>query len=122
LVLAERGLAKGRTAAFRGWLLVTIVLGAVFLLGQANEYRMLFGEGLAIDSSLFTSTFFTLTGFHGLHVTAGLVALGILAGLAFAGDFRSGASRALRSVGLYWHFVDAVWVAVFSIVYLRTIL
>ena len=82
----------------------------------------LFASGLSINSSLFASTFFTLTGFHGLHVTVGLIALGVLAGLAFAGDFRGGSRRALQAVGLYWHFVDAVWIVVFSVVYLRNVL
>jgi heme/copper-type cytochrome/quinol oxidase subunit 3 len=119
LHMAERGaMAKNATAA-RAWLLVTIGLGAVFMVGQANEYRRLFGEGLRINGSLFASTFFTLTGFHGAHVTAGLIALGILAFLAFAGDLPH---RALKAVGLYWHFVDVVWVAVFSVVYLRNVL
>jgi heme/copper-type cytochrome/quinol oxidase subunit 3 len=82
----------------------------------------LFDHGVTVNSSLFASTFFTLTGFHGLHVTLGLVALGILAGLAFAGDFRGKSSPALKAVGLYWHFVDVVWIVVFSIVYVRNVL
>ena len=122
LALAERSLDKGRTGPFRGWLIATIGLGAVFMLGQGSEYRRLFSEGLSIDSSLFASTFFTLTGFHGLHVTIGLIALGILAWMAFTGGFRGRSSHALRAVGLYWHFVDAVWVVGFSVVYLRNIL
>jgi cytochrome c oxidase subunit 1/cytochrome c oxidase subunit I+III len=122
LYVAEKALDAGNARGFRLWLAVTLVLGVVFLGGQANEYRKLFAGGLSVSSSLFASTFFTLTGFHGLHVTLGLVALGILAALAFAGDFRGGSARALRAVGLYWHFVDVVWIAVFSIVYLRNVL
>jgi heme/copper-type cytochrome/quinol oxidase subunit 3 len=118
LVLAERSRAKGRVRPFRAWLVATIGLGATFLIGQASEYHRLFSGGLAVDSSLFASTFFTLTGFHGLHVALGLLALAILAGLAFVGDLQT-SSKGLRAVGLYWHFVDAVWVVVFSIVYLR---
>jgi len=132
LYVAERSLERGRTAAFRTWLLVTFLLGLVFMCGQAREYMGLLGRGISVDSTLFAATFFTLTGFHGLHVTLGLVALGILVGLAFAGDFGGKASpvggslgksrRALRAVGLYWHFVDVVWVVVFSIVYVRNVL
>ena len=130
--IAERKVARGEIEAFRGWLLFTLLLGCVFMGGQAREYVKLFNRGVTVDSSLFASTFFTLTGFHGLHVTLGLVALGILAALAFAGDFRSKGSlggdfqerprRALKAVGLYWHFVDVVWIVVFSIVYVRNVL
>jgi cytochrome c oxidase subunit I len=131
LFVAEKSLEHGNAGAFRAWLLVTVALGCVFMGGQANEYMKLFDHGVTVNSSLFASTFFTLTGFHGLHVTLGLVALGILAGLAFAGDFRGksspagdvqGSSRALKAVGLYWHFVDVVWIVVFSIVYVRNVL
>jgi heme/copper-type cytochrome/quinol oxidase subunit 3 len=122
LHLAERSLARDKGAAFRVWMLATLLLGGIFMGGQANEYRKLLDRGISVDSSLFASTFFTLTGFHGLHVTLGLLALGILAGLGFAGDFRGKPSRALQAVGLYWHFVDVVWVVVFSIVYVRNVL
>jgi heme/copper-type cytochrome/quinol oxidase subunit 3 len=67
---------------------------------------------------LFATTFFTLTGFHGLHVCVGLIALLIVLGLALAGDLKLGRSPALKALGLYWHFVDGVWVLVFSVVYL----
>jgi len=120
--LSERSLAAGRQSAFRGWLMATIALGAIFIAGQANEYLRLFAGGLSVNSSLFASTFFTLTGFHGLHVTLGLIALGVLLTLAIAGDFRGKHSPAFKAISLYWHFVDAVWIAVFSVVYLRTVL
>jgi cytochrome c oxidase subunit I+III len=122
LYLAERSLKKGQSRAFRGWLVLTIALGGIFLFGQASEYHRLLDSGLVVNSSLFASTFYTLTGFHGLHVTLGLVALGVLAGFAFTGEFRARSSAALRAVGLYWHFVDAVWLVVFSVVYLRNLL
>ncbi len=75
-------------------------------------------RGVEVDSNLFATTFFTLTGFHGLHVTVGLVALGVVLARALAGDFARKPSSMLRSVGLYWHFVDVVWLVVFSVVYL----
>ena len=119
---AAKSLARGRQSALRSWLLATLVLGAVFLAGQASEYRSLFASGLSVDTSLFASTFFTLTGFHGLHVALGLMAIGILFVLALAGDFAGRRSSAVKAIGLYWHFVDVVWILVFSVVYLRNLL
>ena len=95
---------------------MTIALGAVFLVGQVTEYGRMFGNGIRVGTNLFATTFFTLTGFHGLHVLGGLVALSILLGLALRGQLRT---TALRGVGYYWHFVDVVWIVVFSVVYLR---
>lgn len=121
--LSERSLKQGNHRGMRRWLFATIVLGAIFLAGQANEYAKLFGEGITMRSGLFGSTFFTLTGFHGFHVFVGLVMLSILLGLAVAGDFEGGThSRAFDALSLYWHFVDLVWVAVFSTVYIWTLL
>lgn len=113
---AERSLRRGNNGMMRLWLLVTILLGAVFLVGQAMEYATLFSEGITISRGLFGTTFFTLTGFHGLHVLGGLVALIIL--LMLAKSLRGPHSRALETTSLYWHFVDLVWIAVFSVVYL----
>jgi heme/copper-type cytochrome/quinol oxidase subunit 3 len=121
IVLAERRLHRGDGAGFRGWLLATIGLGALFLFGQVTEYLRLFGEGVRLGTSLFASSFFALTGFHGLHVVIGTIGLAVLAGFAFAGGWRRDSS-AVASVALYWHFVDGVWVAVFSVVYLWTLL
>jgi cytochrome c oxidase subunit I+III len=119
--MCERALSRGERGAFRGWLAATVLLGGVFIVGQANEYHHLLTHGLSVNASLFASTFFTLTGFHGLHVTLGLVALGILLALALMGDFKTKHSSALKAVSMYWHFVDVVWIAVFSIVYLRNL-
>jgi heme/copper-type cytochrome/quinol oxidase subunit 3 len=103
------------------WIGATLVLGAVFLVGQGSEYARLLGEGIGPGSALFGTTFFTLTGLHGLHVLAGLMALGALLASALARP-RVVAPVAWEAVGLYWHFVDAVWVVVFSVVYLGTVL
>jgi cytochrome c oxidase subunit I len=100
-----------------GWLGLTLVLGAIFMGGQAYEYWGLYRHGITLSTNLFSSTFYLLTGFHGFHVCAGLVALLIMLGLAIAGDFRSRPS-ALVAVGLYWHFVDVVWVFVLLAVYI----
>jgi heme/copper-type cytochrome/quinol oxidase subunit 3 len=107
--------------ASRMWLGATLALGAVFLVGQGSEYVRLLEKGIGPGRELFGTTFFTLTGLHGLHVLVGLVAL---FALLAAHVRRPSALRpvAFEAVGLYWHFVDAVWVVVFSVVYLGTLL
>jgi heme/copper-type cytochrome/quinol oxidase subunit 3 len=122
IVLAERRLHRGDQRGFRAWLLATIALGLVFIGGQVWEYLSLYGEGITIDRNAFTSAFYTLTGFHGLHVVVGLIALAVVARLAFAGDYDRGRhGAAIAAVAAYWHFVDAVWLVVFSVVYLWTL-
>jgi cytochrome c oxidase subunit I+III len=117
--LAERRLARDDQRGFQRWLLATIGLGAVFLIGQLTEYIGLYREGITAGTNLFTSAFFTLTGFHGLHVFVGLIALGVTAAMALAGDFRAGRRHAaVQAVSAYWHFVDGVWVVILSVVYL----
>ncbi len=119
--LAERSLARGDRRMMQGWLFVTVALGAAFLAGQGFEWAELFAEGITISSGLFGTTFFTLTGFHGFHVFMGLVALAIILGLALRGDFQGPHSAALETTSLYWHFVDIVWIVVFSVIYLWTL-
>lgn len=116
--LAERDLKRGSYTKFYMWLVVTILLGAVFLFGQGIEWSGLLRKNVTISSGLFGTTFFTLTGFHGFHVFVGLIALSILFGLGLVGDFKNGKSSAVETVSLYWHFVDAVWIVIFTIVYL----
>lgn len=117
--LAERAIKAGKAAALKGWLAATIALGAFFLIGQGIEYYKLFQEGITIRTGLFGSAFFTLTGFHGLHVFIGLTMLTVLLGLAVHGDYDGSThSRALDAISLYWHFVDIVWLFVFTVVYL----
>jgi cytochrome c oxidase subunit I+III len=126
---AEKDLEGGSTKGFRAWLAVTIALGAIFMVGQAIEYAELFRKGVSVSSNLFATSFFTLTGFHGLHVTLGLVALVVLLLLAIGGEFRAkgGAGKrapgtsAIQAIALYWHFVDVVWIVVFAVVYLRAL-
>ncbi len=117
--LAEKYHHRKQFAAFRGWLVVTILLGVVFMAGQGAEYVGLFDRGITVSTNLFATSFFTLTGFHGLHVCVGLVALAILLGLAMARDGAKMIAPALGTIGLYWHFVDVVWIVVFSVVYLK---
>ena len=100
----------------RLWLAITIVLGVVFISGQGLEYLRLFGGHIAPSTGMFGTTFFTLTGLHGLHVIIGLVAI---ASLVLAA--RRAGETAWEAVAWYWHFVDGVWVVVFSVVYLGTL-
>jgi cytochrome c oxidase subunit 1/cytochrome c oxidase subunit I+III len=119
LWLGEKKLKAKKHSAFRWLLGLTVLLGVVFIFGQGREYLRVLHEGVMVNSNLFATTFFTLTGFHGLHVCAGVIALLIVMGLALADDFKQGGIEAVKSVGLYWHFVDGVWLMVFSVIYLR---
>jgi heme/copper-type cytochrome/quinol oxidase subunit 3 len=115
---AEANLKHHRRSRVPFWLGLTIVLGAVFLFGQGREYYDLIHRNMTISRDLFGTTFFTLTGFHGLHVLMGLLLLVIMLILALFGRKDEPRESALGAIGYYWHFVDAVWVVVFSVVYL----
>jgi cytochrome c oxidase subunit I len=115
---SEQAQHRGDQRAMTGWLALTVLLGGIFLVGQGLEYWGLFKSGIVVGTNLFATTFFTLTGFHGIHVTAGLIALLVVLGLALAGDFKARPSPALAAVGIYWHFVDVVWVFVLCVVYI----
>jgi heme/copper-type cytochrome/quinol oxidase subunit 3 len=120
MIFAEKFLHAGNKRGFITLLIATIALGAIFLAGQLTEYIKLYGDGTKINSAgEFGTTFFTLTGFHGFHVFVGLVALTSI--LILGRDWKPGHETPVRSVGYYWHFVDGVWVFIFSIVYLRTL-
>jgi cytochrome c oxidase subunit 1/cytochrome c oxidase subunit I+III len=109
---------QGSNRGMISWLMVTIALGGVFIAGQGMEYGKLLMHGMRIDTNLFTSTFFTLTGFHGIHVVVGLLLMLIVTGLAVAGDFAGKPAPMLGMVGIYWHFVDVVWIFVLTVVYI----
>ncbi len=115
--LAEKAREEEKKS-FKIWLFLTIFLGSVFLVGQGFEYAHLISENITISRGLFGSTFFTLTGFHGLHVFIGLLLLILLFALSLFGRKHEPTPIGLQSIALYWHFVDAVWVVVFSVVYL----
>jgi cytochrome c oxidase subunit I len=115
---AEKNLHRQNHRWFGIWLACTVGLGIVFLFGQAREYLHLLTSGITVRSSLGATSFITLTGFHGLHVLVGLVLLILLLWLGYEGDFRAGRTGVVRSIGLYWHFVDIVWIFVFTTVYL----
>ncbi len=115
---AALGIRKGKQRQMIIGLIATIVLGATFLGGQVYEYTNLFHEGFTITTKTFGSSFFTLTGFHGLHVTIGLIFLIICLIRALRGDFTQQKHFAFEAGEMYWHFVDGVWIFVFSTVYL----
>jgi cytochrome c oxidase subunit 3/cytochrome o ubiquinol oxidase subunit 3 len=118
MLLAERALHGGAQARFLAWWSATIVLGVVFLAGTAWEWRELMTEhGLTISRNVFGSAFYTLVGFHALHVTAGVITMLIVLGLAFRGQVSAGHPVAAQMTSWYWHFVDVVWVVVFTVVY-----
>lgn len=100
------------------WLLMTAFLGAIFIGFQVYEFNLFRSEGLRIDTNLFGSTFFTLTGFHGAHVTLGIVWLLGLAWIARKGRLGPRTALDVELAGLYWHFVDIVWIVIFTLVYL----
>jgi cytochrome c oxidase subunit 3 len=118
MVLAHSAVVRGDRKYSQIWLLVTAILGATFLGFQAYEFTSFVHEGLTIRSNLFGSSFFTLTGFHGAHVTVGVIWLMTL----FFIDVRRGLTPAealnVDLCALYWHFVDVVWIAIFTLVYL----
>jgi cytochrome c oxidase subunit 3/cytochrome o ubiquinol oxidase subunit 3 len=115
---AGRVLARGRQGAFLGWWLLTVVLGGSFMFGTAQEWhRLIYERGLTISTNLFGTTYYSLVGLHAFHVSLGLVMLAVVSMLAAIGRFgRSQVSR-VEVISMYWHFVDAVWVVVFTVVY-----
>jgi cytochrome c oxidase subunit 3 len=108
---------KGNVYALRRWFAITFVMGLVFMLGQVNEYRLLVSEGYTIAADGYWSMFYMTTGFHGLHVTGGLIAFLIFLVRTTMGRFTPAQATASIVVSYYWHFVDVVWVALFAMIY-----
>ncbi len=100
---------------------VTIALAAIFLAGQTKEYIDLYHKQVTISADVFGSSFFTLTGFHGLHVLLGIISLSLLLVFSF-GRFKVLSKAGIHGVEVYWHFVDAVWLFVFFYVYISPLL
>ncbi len=116
---ALRALRRGAVRRSGAWFLVTIVLGLVFLAGTAREwYRLIVGHGLTIGTNLFGTTFYSLVGLHASHVMVGLAILTLLCLFAFSGALRREHLERAEIASWYWHFVDGVWVVVFTVVYL----
>ena len=118
MVLALAAAQRRDFARMRLWLLTTAMLGMTFVGGQVYEFTAFYDEGLAITTNLFGTTFFVLTGFHGVHVTVGILMLLSLVGLSFADRLPDDPAFPVEMVGLYWHFVDIVWIVIFTVVYL----
>ncbi len=122
LAPASRLLGRGRAGWFRVSVVVTVGLGVAFLIMQGLEWHRLLVGGTGVAAGLFGSTFFTLTGFHGLHVLVGLLSLVVVMALSLSGQLRPRHRAGVEVVAMYWHFVNLVWVAVYSVVYLRLVL
>jgi len=118
MVKAFAAIAKGDQRGLRLWLIATIVMGASFVGVQAYEYIELVHHGFVPSEGLFGSTFYTMTGFHGFHVSMGVLCMIFVAWKAFRGKYTAQDYRGVEVIGLYWHFVDLVWIILFTIVYL----
>ena len=109
---------RGDRTAFIRNIAVTFIIGVVFLLMQATDYIALGNEGITLSAGTFGTTYFTLTGFHGAHVFGGAIMLAVVLYRGLAGQFSPRHHDAVEAVSLYWHFVDVVWILLFSLLYL----
>jgi len=118
MVLAVSAVARRDLRTTKVWLSITALLGTTFVGGQVYEFTSFYREGLGFTTSLFSSSFYTLTGFHGAHVTIGIIMLLALVGMLSRERVTGDKSEVVELVGLYWHFVDIVWIVIFTLVYL----
>jgi heme/copper-type cytochrome/quinol oxidase subunit 3 len=118
MVLALAAIQEGNIAKFQRWILCTIGGGLIFLCVKAYEYHHKWEEGITISSNLFGSFYYTLTGLHVIHVTGGLFLMAYILWAGTRGDFTPDSHDRVECAGLYWHFVDLVWVILFPILYL----
>jgi cytochrome c oxidase subunit III len=119
ITFALRSLRNNDSKRFSIWWLVTIALGAYFLLGTGREWHhLIYDKGLTIQTNLFGTTFYSLVGLHASHVAVGLLALSIVMAFAIAGLVKREHAERVHVLGLYWHFVDVVWIVVFTVVYI----
>jgi heme/copper-type cytochrome/quinol oxidase subunit 3 len=118
MVLALAAIQRGDYRRFRVWIMATALFGATFIGGQIFEFTEFTRKGLNVDTNLFGSSFFVLTGIHGTHVLVGIVWLVALWGLSMQSRISQGDSERVEVAGLYWHFVDVVWIVIFTVVYL----
>jgi cytochrome c oxidase subunit 3 len=116
--LAAKSLERDYRRLFLGFWLLTIALGGLFLYGTAQEWhRLIYERGLTISTNLFGTTYYSLVGLHAFHVTAGLIMLSMVAIFGFIGRVGVSQSDRIAVLSMYWHFVDAIWVVVFTVVY-----
>jgi heme/copper-type cytochrome/quinol oxidase subunit 3 len=118
MVLALYAIQNGDNRRFRIWLTTTCALGLIFLGGQFYEFNDFMRQGLYLNTNIFGATFYVLTGFHGTHVAIGVLWLGSLVVRSFQGKLRQEQALSVEIAGLYWHFVDIVWILIFTLVYL----
>jgi heme/copper-type cytochrome/quinol oxidase subunit 3 len=118
MALAVAAIHRGELSRSRAWLTTTAFLGATFVAGQVYEFTAFYREGLGYTTNIFGSAFYTLTGFHGVHVTVGIIMLLTLVGMSLRGNLGTERAETVEIVGLYWHFVDIVWIVIFTVVYL----
>jgi cytochrome c oxidase subunit 3/cytochrome o ubiquinol oxidase subunit 3 len=118
MVLALAAMQRRDQRRMRVWLLTTALLGATFIGGQVYEFTVFYRAGLSLHENLFGSSFFVLTGFHGAHVTIGILMLLSLFALSAKGKLPDDRVETVELIGLYWHFVDVVWIVIFTMVYL----
>ena len=116
--LAVKALRLGNVSTFSRWWFVTIALGGIFLYGTATEWhRLIYKEGLTVSTNVFGTTYYSLVGLHGFHVVVGLLSLTLVLAFAVTGRVKQEHAYRVDVLSLYWHFVDAVWVVVFTVVY-----
>ena len=118
MVLAVTSIARGDHHRLRLWLGTTAFLGAIFIGGQVYEFTEFVREGFGYTTNVSSSAFFTLTGFHGVHVSFGILMLLTLLVLSFKDRIPHSKAESVEIIGLYWHFVDVVWILIFTVVYL----
>jgi heme/copper-type cytochrome/quinol oxidase subunit 3 len=118
MAMAVGAIVRGDVQRNRVWLGTTAMLGAVFIGGQVYEFTTFYREGLGYTTNIFGSAFYTLTGFHGVHVSVGIIMLMALLVMSLRGNLGPERAEAVEIVGLYWHFVDIVWILIFTVVYL----
>lgn len=118
MVKALASVRDGDLRRLKLFLSMTLLFGAIFLSIQAYEYRHLLHAGFNPHASLFGSVFYTTTGFHGFHVFCGVVCMAFVTGKAFLGKYTPAHHQGVETIGLYWHFVDLVWIILFTIIYL----
>jgi cytochrome c oxidase subunit 3 len=116
---AGRSIQSGNVRSFGAWWLLTIILGAIFLYGTASEWhRLIYEDGLTITTNLFGTTYYSLVGLHGFHVVMGLLGLTTVMVFTLFGTVSQEHAERIEVLSLYWHFVDAVWIVVFTVIYI----
>jgi cytochrome c oxidase subunit 3/cytochrome o ubiquinol oxidase subunit 3 len=118
MVLAHAAISRGDERRLRVWLVTTALLGSVFISGQIYEFTTFIRRGMTIKTNVTSGAFYVLTGFHGVHVTVGIIMLLSLVNLSVRGRLPQARAEVVELIGLYWHFVDIVWIIIFTVVYL----